>query len=229
MMSSLTLRALLAPAVLLACTGCITRPQDPSATQPATAVPRAQVQPAYWLEQPSIVSVQSNDFDRLWTATEDVARDFLFQIDRTDYRSGLLTTRPMVSAQWFEPWRHDVQTFGDAVESSLATIRRTLRFEFERLDDGTFRVWPKVLVERQALAERRITSAVSYRQVFARPARPDLRPRGTRESDVGVFLPDRYWYAIGRDDALERALARSIAKKLGNGLLEPQMNADSRR
>ena len=204
--------------------GCITRPQHPAATQPATAAPREQAQPAYWLDQPAIASAESHDFQRLWDATEAVAREFFFQLDRTDYRAGMLTTRPMVSAQWFEPWRPDVQTFGNSIQSSLATIRRTLQFHFERLDDGSFRVWPKVLVERQAMTERRITSAISYRQVFSRPARPELRPRGTRESDVGIFLPERYWYAIGRDDALERTLARSIEKKLKKS--EPQMNAD---
>ena len=194
--------------------GCITRPQNPAATQPATAVNLATTQPSYWLDQPAPASASANDFQRLWTASEDVARDFLFRLDRQDYRAGLLTTRPMVSAQWFEPWRRDVRTAADRNESSLATIRRTIRFEFNQQGDGAYRVTPKVLVERQALAEQRITSSVVYQQYFRRPLRPQDRPRGTRESDVGIRLPGRYWYPIGRDEAFEKALAEAVQKKV---------------
>jgi hypothetical protein len=200
--------------LVVALAGCITKPQNPSATQPATAQDLATTQPSHWLDQPAPAGARADDFQRLWTAAEDVARDFLFRLDRQDYRAGVLTTRPMVSAQWFEPWRREVRTVEDRNESSLATVRRTIRFEFERLEDGAYRVTPKVLVERQALAEQRITSAVGYRQYFRRPIRPQDRPRGTRESDVGIYLPNRYWYPIGRDDAFERALAQAVAKKV---------------
>lgn len=194
--------------------GCIAHPQNPSATQPATAVNPATTQPSYWLDQPAPASAQASDFQRLWDASEDVAREFFFRLDRQDYRAGLLTTRPMVSAQWFEPWRREVRTAKDRNESSLATIRRTIQFHFERLDDNSYRVTPKVLVERQALAEQRITSSVMYQQYFRRPPRPQDRPRGTRESDVGLYLPNRYWYPIGRDPAMEKALAEAIHKKV---------------
>ena len=200
--------------MLVALGGCITQPQNPAATQPATTRDLATTQPSYWLDQPAPASAHANDFQRLWTASEDVARDFFFRLDRQDFRAGLLTTRPMVSAQWFEPWRREVRTADDRSESSLATIRRTAQFRFERLDNGSYRVTPKVLVERQALAEQRITSAVAYQQYFRRPLRVQDRPRGTRESDVGVYLPNRYWYPVGRDAALERALVEAIEKEI---------------
>jgi hypothetical protein len=200
--------------MLVALGGCITQPQHPAATQPATTRNLATTQPSYWLDQPAPASAHANDFQRLWTASEDVARDFFFRLDRQDFRAGLLTTRPMVSAQWFEPWRRDVRTAKHRNESSLATIRRTAHFQFERLDDGSYRVTPRVLVERQALAEQRITSAVAYQQYFRRPLRAQDRPRGTRESDVGVYLPNRYWYPVGRDAALEKAFVEAIEKEI---------------
>jgi hypothetical protein len=76
-------------------------------------------------------------------------------------------------------------------------------------------VVPKVLVQRHTVAEQWITSVVMYRGAFRRARRPADRPQGTRESDVGVHLPARYWYATGRDEALEAALARSIQNRLG--------------
>ena len=202
--------------------GCVTHPQDPAATQPATTVNLATTQPSYWLDQPAPAGARADDFQRLWSASEDVARDFLFRLDRQDYRAGLLTTRPLVSGQWFEPWRRDVRTAKDRNESSLATIRRTIRFEFERDGEGgAYRVTPKVLVERQSMTEQRITSSVVYQQYFRRPLRPGDRPRGTRESDVGILLPNRYWYPIGRDQAFEKALAEAIQKKVAAAAARP--------
>jgi hypothetical protein len=71
-----------------------------------------------------------------------------------------------------------------------------------------------VLVERQSLAEQRITSVVLYRSAFRRPVNPRERQYGTRESDIGQFLPSRYWYPIGRDEELEKSLADRIRSKL---------------
>jgi hypothetical protein len=194
--------------------GCTSHPQQPAATQPATVVDLATTQPSYWLDQPAAASVTAADFQKLWSACDETARDFLFKPDRQDFRGGVLTTEPMVSAQWLEPWRADARTAYDRTESSIATIRRTIRFEFKRLIDDTYEVTPKVLVERQSLAEQRITSVVLYRSAFTRPVRDRDRQYGTRESDVGVILPARYWYPIGRDEEFEKALAQKVQKKL---------------
>ena len=100
------------------------------------------------------------------------------------------------------------------LKASIATIRRTITFQFERTEDDHYRVTPKVLVERQAVAEQRITSVVLYSSVFTRPINPRDRQYGTAESDVGVILPPRYWYPIRRDAELERSLADAVKKKL---------------
>ncbi len=154
-------------------------------------------------------TVTANDFERLWNACADVARDRLFTIDRRDYRGGVLTTEPMTSAQFFEPWRRDAITADAVAESSLATIRRTIRFEFTRRGDGTFSVVPHVQLERYSAAERRITQAMLYRNAFRKTT-----ATGTRETDRGVFLPAHYWYRIGNDPALEKALAEAVRRRV---------------
>ena len=160
-------------------------------------------------QAPAENTITASDFDQLWRACADVARDRQFVIDRQDYRGGVLTTEPLVSAQFFEPWRRDAITSDAVAESSLATIRRTIRFTFTRHDDGTFSAVPHVVVERYSSAERRITSAIHYRSAFRR-----TMATGTRESDRGVQLPARYWYRIGNDPALERDLAEAVRKRV---------------
>jgi hypothetical protein len=194
--------------------GCITHPSDPAATQPATVLDLSTTQPSYWLRQPPAATVTDANFDRLWKASESTARNFLFTLDRENYRSGELTTLPLISAQWFEPWRRDTQTLHDIEESSSATIRRTIYFQFARAGDGGYSVAPRVIVERQTIAEKRITAVVNYTSIFNDPRDPNDAQRGTLESDLGFPLPPRYWYVLGRDPAFERVLAEDLRGRI---------------
>lgn len=195
--------------LVLVAAGCVTQSSD----RPARALNPATTQPSHWLDAPAAATASASDFQQLWDACEDSARGYFFKIDRIDYRSGILTTQPLVSAQFFEPWRRDARTGYDLAESSIATIRRTIHFEFTRVGDATWQVAPRVLVERQALSEKRITSPVLYRSAFALPT-GTLRPRGTRESDAGILLPERYWYPLRRDAEFERAIAEDVARRV---------------
>jgi hypothetical protein len=197
--------------------GCSATAPEPS-TQPVTAVDPRLAEPSYWYAQAATSTVVASDFDALWSAADSAARSRFFPIDRRDPRLGLLTTEPVVSQQWFEPWRRDTLDADALADSSLATIRRTIRFEFERRDDGSYAVSPKVLIERYSVAENRITSVVLYRSAFKLGRTTEQTPYGTRESDRGIYLPSRYWYAVGRDGALEQALAGDIQRRLGSAV-----------
>jgi hypothetical protein len=175
--------------LVLSLGGCIGgKPANPAATQPATAIDPERARPAYWLNQPAAAEVSNANFQKLWDTSETVARQYLFSIDLRDFRQGLLTTQPMVSKQWFEPWRKDAGTFRDVEENSLGAIRRTIHFQFARNLDGTYTVTPKVVVERQVVVEKKYLE--------------ELQTPGT------------YWYALRRDTALETKLAASIERKL---------------
>ena len=70
-----------------------------------------------------------------------------------------------------------------------------------------------VEIKSQVLPNASINSLYTYtdRELSSDSAAPDA---GTRETDVGVRLDPRYWYAIGRDDALERKLADDVRKQV---------------
>ena len=191
--------------------GCIgNRPSNPAATQPSTAIDLATTQPAFWLEKPAVANVTHLQFQPLWDACEATARGYTFPIDRQDYRQGLLTTKPVVSKQFLEPWRKDAGTVGDVLRSSIATVRRHIRFEIERTEAGTFTMVPKVLIERETIIERRLTSVAQYRYSFAGPA-------STAQTSVqtdAIDLPVQYWTPIGRDAVMEKEIARDVQRRL---------------
>ncbi|HYE18493.1 MAG TPA: hypothetical protein VEA69_08615 [Tepidisphaeraceae bacterium] len=186
----------------------------------ATAIDPATTQPVYWLTQPSPVQVRATDFEAAVDAAKDVIRNYLFEVDRVDYRAGLVTSRPLVSKQVFEVWRPDTGTVGQALDNTLATIRRTIHVDIDRNPDQTFTLNPKVLVERLSLQERRLTDVVQYRQAFTGPvgsrgtaSRAQFARDADEETDASL-LPVRYWYATGRDTPMESEVAAKLRDRL---------------
>jgi hypothetical protein len=192
---------------LLILSGC--HASHPPTTQKATAIDPIQATPGYWLSQPAVAKIPATDFYKLWYACRTEAHDRLFLIDREDFREGLLTTQPMVSKQFTELWRTDSVTIPGIAESTLATVRRTVRFQLTKDQNGGYIAVPKVLVERFVSSERRLTAIDEYHQAFTGP-----RPTDDVYVDPGSKLPTDYWYAIGRDTALERDLADAIRRRL---------------
>lgn len=185
--------------------------QHPAATQSATAsVNPLTTQPSYWLNQPGVADATSRNFDALWDACRDAMRDDGFIVDRRDYRSGVLTSLPLTSKMAYEFWRGDVVSPHDLAQSTLAMLRRIVRIEIKREPNGFFRATPKVLVERDSLVERRITSVDQYQNAFSVQAQDVMRE--TEKS--GADIPAEYWYPIERDTVLESQIARSIRDKL---------------
>ena len=182
----------LAAALLVGCGGKIT--SHPGAATQSTRVTEVDPQtaePQYWLRQPAVAQVTHSDRTALWEAAEDTARQWMFVIDRRDHRGGVLTTEPMVSKQWFELWRKDAGTGEDVAEASLGPIRRSIHFEFRQDADGTHSVAPRVLVERMSRVDERNVGLIA--QFETAPV---------------------YWYALRRDEAMERKVAEAVRSRL---------------
>jgi hypothetical protein len=185
--------------------------QNPAATQPATAMDSKSNQWDYWFSKPAVTEAAGADFDRMWNACRATLVADGFTIDRTDYRNGVMTTKPLVSKQFYEVWRGDVVTLHDLAQSSLGTVQRTVRIDIRRGTDGKFRAAPKVVVDRFSLLAKRITSVAQYRTVFAITTN-DLR-LSTEEDGPNVVA--QYWYPVARDYDLEKQIVRATRSRLG--------------
>jgi hypothetical protein len=190
--------------------GCAGNP-DHAATRPVILnAPAEQANSDYWFKQPNVASVSYPDFEKLWNACSDTLIFDQFEIDRQDRRFGVMMTFPLISKQFFEVWRSDAGDAHEVALDSLQTIRRTVRFDFARDEAGSYVAYPKVLLEQLSHPERRITAEAQFSQAFA--ATNELPSRVTEE---GAVVPNRYWYSIGRDGAMEKQLARAILQRLG--------------
>ncbi|MGA2498197.1 MAG: hypothetical protein ABSH20_10675 [Tepidisphaeraceae bacterium] len=183
----------------------------PTTTRPsATDIDPQLATSTYWLNQPATSETSFKEFQKLWDSCEAVAYGYLLKIDRRDYRHGLLTTQPMISKQWFEPWRKDAPTNRDVEEASLGGIRRTIYFQFTQNLDGSYTVAPKVVVERESRVDPKYLADASSNNYN----NPNTSNTGTIDSAGQITV---YWYALRRDAQMEIKLVAAIREKLDEG------------
>ncbi|HEY1685449.1 MAG TPA: hypothetical protein VGG19_11845 [Tepidisphaeraceae bacterium] len=192
--------------LLLLLSGCIHPRQT---AHRATDIDPKQATAQFWLDKPAVASVDWHDFHHLWDAAGHVARKHRFQLDQNDPRQGAMTTFPLVSKEIIEVWRDDLPRFKDELRATLAEYRQIIRFDFTRLPDGTYRVTPRVVLERHSQHMHRVTIAARYQDVFTN------NPVQAQDYSIDQpNVPADYWYATGRDYALERDLAKEMQHRL---------------
>ncbi len=199
-----SVRLLIAATTALLLGGCI---GDTVGERLATDIPAETVTPAYWMDKPG-PSITARDYDKLFSACQAALRRNYFVLDRAEYRAGVLTSQPLISSQFFEFWRSDVPGWRDRTDSSIATYRRTVRFELAAQPDGTWQCKAKVLVERQSLVGSRATNALQPQTSFNPPVTEGL----SFDSPVGP--PPIAWLATARDAQLERDMLEYIGDAL---------------
>jgi hypothetical protein len=213
----ITMHTLLSVAAVFLLSGCIASGTSRPEGERVTDVAKKQAEPAAYMVKPAVATVTAGDFDALWQSMYRVTRNAGFRPDRQDYRLGIFTTLPLVSSQLFEPWRFDTGSLYSRTESSLATVRRTVRWDVSRDDDGTFSASAKVLIERYSVIEHRVTFSAQYQEIFALTLE-EQRNQRLQATDPAAFaadpIPAAYWYAIGRDEALEKRLAKDVQGRL---------------
>lgn len=144
-----------------------------------------------------------------WEGIQNALHNRGFKLDRVDERAGVITTLPVTSQQFFEVWRHDVNTREDFWEATLNPIRRWVEVNVSRDEDGT---WNNIAVivhkQRYSAPDRQFNSTGALTQYFAASL-----PTTTGETTVGAER-DR-WLDIGRDGAMEAYLLTRILEATG--------------
>lgn len=153
--------------------------------------------------EPGVVDA---DREILWQICQTQLKKRGFELDLVDYRHGVIETYPHLSRQWFEFWCQDVVTVSDLLESSLHTMRRTVRLEVNPVLAESHRILCEVSVERFSAENLVSTRAVRAREVF--------RGSGGRMptlDDAGE-TPMNEWVLIGEDNALADVILRDIER-----------------
>jgi hypothetical protein len=153
----------------------------------------------------AFVMADPAQLDELWDTCQTVLRRSRFRLDRVDRRSGTITTFPVTSMQFFEFWRHDVNSAYHLADASMHTVRRRAAIELEPADTDplTVAVYVTVNVERLSAPERQFNNSAMALRFFGN----ELPGAGGQKQ---LRRADDYWVEQGRDAAMEGYLLGEI-------------------
>jgi hypothetical protein len=164
------------------CAGC--------ATTPARQERRVQV------EQ---VCVTNIDKPQAMQIAEDVLTAMHFAIEKADLDSGLIRTRPLSGAQFFEFWRSDNVGPFYAALANLHTIRRIAEVRMQQQGDKVF-IRCDVQIQRLSVPEHEAAGS---------PGAPVRRLTPTPEQEKGIT-----WIDLGKDTMLSTEILNRIQKHI---------------
>ena len=139
---------------------------------------------------------------------EDVLAKLHFTIDKADIRSGLIKTRPLSGAQFFEFWRGDNVGEANNLLANLHTTRRTVELDITEQGEK-IRIGCNVRVQRLSLPEREITSSARAYDMFSRSSpflqKFTLNPEQEKAMD---------WIDLDKDIPLANEILRRIQERI---------------
>jgi hypothetical protein len=148
------------------------------------------------------------DKQRAFKIAEDVLGEMHFSIAKSDADLGVIITRPLTAAQFFEFWRKDnVDSFSSA-EANLHTIRRIAELNIDQQDTNLC-IRCRVNTQRLRLPEREIRSSARAYDLFSQSgsSRQVLKLNPEQQRNMT-------WVDLGDDSHLAAVILQQIENKI---------------
>jgi hypothetical protein len=154
--------------------------------------------------------ILTEDIDKVQAMqiAEDVLAKMRFTIEKADVESGLIRTRPLPGAQFFEIWRSDNVGSFNCAEANLNSIRRIAELNIKQQDEG-LSIGCDVTVYRLSLPERQVSSSTRAYEMFSESSSLLQVIRLNPEQKAGMA-----WVNLGRDRRLEAEILKRISSML---------------
>jgi len=137
-------------------------------------------------------------------AAEDVLTGLHFKIQKADTEAGLIRTRPLSAAQFFEFWRKDSVGSFNKTEANLHSIRRTVELQISRKNDDTC-IACQVTTQRLNLPEMEVSSSTRAYAMFSKSSESSQKMRLNPEQEAGIA-----WIDLGKDGQLASEILERI-------------------
>ena len=139
---------------------------------------------------------------------EEVLAKMRFTIEKADVESGLIRTRPLPGAQFFEFWRSDNVGAFNCAEANLHSIRRIVELNIKQQDEG-LSIGCDVNVYRLSLPEHEVSSSARAYDMFSESSLLLQRIKLNPEQEAGMA-----WVNLGQDQRLETEILKRISSRL---------------
>jgi len=174
-----------------------------------TGCAQKQRQPVAAVKPLCMVNMDKVEFMKV---AEDVLTKMYFAIEKADTDSGVLRTRPLSGAQFFELWRSDNAGGFNTAEANLSSIRRTAELQVSEEAGGQLCVACRVLTERLDIPEQKdVTSSGRAYTLFSRSGQSIQEIKLNKEQEAKMA-----WIDMGRDAQLETRILSRIENRIAN-------------
>jgi len=141
-------------------------------------------------------------------AAEDVLARMHFDIEKADIDSGVIRTRPLPGAQFFEFWRSDNVGADNSLAANLHSIRRTVELNISQ-QDGELCIGCDVRVQRLSIPEHRVSSSSRAYEMFSQ-SRPSLQKLGLNPEQKEEMA----WIDLDNDIRLAAEILKRIEARI---------------
>jgi len=150
------------------------------------------------------------DFDKLeaMQIAEDVLCRMHFAIEKADADTGLIKSRPLPGAQFFEFWRSDNVGVFNAAEANLHSVRRVVELNIHQENEG-LSIACDVQVQRLSLPEHQVSSSARAYRMFSESSPSMQKLKVTPEQKTGMA-----WISLGKDTKLATEILQRIERRL---------------
>jgi len=155
---------------------------------------------------------------------EDVLGELHFSIAKSDANLGVIKTRPLAGAQFFEFWRKDNVGSFNSAEANLHSIRRIAKLNIKQ-QDSQLCIRCNVNTQRLHLPEKELHSRSQAYNMFSQSGQTEQRLILNPEQKQGMA-----WVDLGNDTKLATVILKQIENKIAktqNGVSHPQVEGKS--
>ena len=144
------------------------------------------------------------DMAHAMQAAQEALIEMHFTIEKADAETGLIRTKPLSGAQFFEFWRNDSVGSFNKTEANLHSIRRTAELQISRNNDDTC-IACQVTTQRLNLPEMEATSSAWAFAMFSQSGPTSQTMRLNPEQKEGIT-----WIDLGKDGSLAAKVLEQI-------------------
>ena len=131
-----------------------------------------------------------------------------FVIEKADLNQGIIRTRPLTGAQFFEFWRSDNVGPTQALEANLQTLRRSVELHLTPYGDQ-IRMDCHVHVQRLSLPANEVASVSQAYRMYSKSTPTMQRLELEPEQREGLA-----WIDLGEDPSLAKRILKQVTERI---------------
>lgn len=155
------------------------------------------------------ICIPDTDKLKVMQIAEDVLGRMHFTIDKADAERGVIRTRPLPGAQFFEFWRSDSVGAFNSAEANLHSIRRIVALDISDVSEQLC-IACDVRVQRLSIPEHYVSSSSRAYEMFSvsSSSMQELRLRLEQKEQMA-------WLDLGEDRRLATVILKQIEEQTG--------------